>query len=84
MCWGLYNILDWKRNLVSVSKTEFSFRVGNGNKFSFPCRNVDRFVCTYEKWIQVEAVSSNQIFVLGYEFPLLLHTIILQFDLEIR
>jgi hypothetical protein len=40
-------------------------RVGHG----FPCRDLDRYVSTYEKWIQVEAVSSNQIFVWDMIFP---------------
>ena len=65
LCWGLYNILDWTRKRVSVSDTETCFRVGHG----FPCRDFDRYVSTYENWIQVEAVSSNQIFVWAMIFP---------------
>ena len=44
---------------------EMCVRVGHG----FPCRDLDRYVSTYEKWIQVEAVSSNQIFVWAMIFP---------------
>jgi hypothetical protein len=45
--------------------TETCFRVGHG----FPCRDLDSYVSTYEKWTQVEAVSSNQIFVWAMIFP---------------
>ena len=57
LCWGLYIYLRLD--------TEMCVRVGHG----FPCRDLDRYVSTYEKWIQVEAVSSNQIFVWAMIFP---------------
>jgi hypothetical protein len=56
-CWGLYIYLRLD--------TEMCVCVGHG----FPCRELDRYVSTYEKWIQVEAVSSNQIFVWAMIFP---------------